>query len=220
MAASTTVLKEFFEGRRRKMFLLRYTHLKTRAGEERIKLELKMPMLNEELQGIPETISEAFETMAKDKSAISRSALNIEYKGMTIEFFSADNSPEPFTGKEGMASATSAMLCKFALVAAGEGEKRELDLQFTAYVPANVAMLDWARLHLHNAFFTEAEYSQSEMEFTPDVEESEIPDSDPDAPADPHAEEVEAPMGKSKSGPRELKAFHEEQVAAAATEVW
>lgn len=187
MAAASITLKEFFEGRRRKLYLRQYTHLKTRAGEERIKLDLTMPLLNESAQGIPIPISDAFMPMAKDESAIKRSNLNIEFKGMTIEFFSDDTSRTPWTGKDGIASATSATLCRFALISEGVGEKRTLDLQFVCYLPANVALLEWARPHLHGSFFGEATYSQSEMEFTPEEpleadEEEETAASEPGEP--------------------------------------
>lgn len=214
--APVTTLKDFFEKRRRRLSLLRYTHLKTRAGEERLKLELKMPLLNESLQGVPELVSQAFDPMAKDASAIKRSNLNIEYKGMTVEFFSNDQAAEPFIGKEGIASATGALLTKFALVAEGESDKRTLDLVYVCYVPASVALLDWARQHLHLDFFGECEYSQSELEFTPEVEDPEPAAVVAEAPA-------QAPAKKpKKSGPKDLKEYHDQQeaVPVGATEAW
>jgi len=189
-----TKLQAFFEGRRRKAVLLSWAHLKTRAGESRVKLDLKIPLLNEDVLGMPEAISQAFGVMAADDSRVERTNLNIFYAGMTLEAFTAD------TGKTPAVSCTGVMVHKFSLVAQGDGEKREVNLHAVAYVPANMLIRDWAWEHLHGGFFLEMVYSQTEIEFEPEVEpEEEEEDEEPaeGEPAEPLSKEEELELAES-----------------------
>lgn len=168
MAPTQKKLKEFFEGRRREIYVADWRPLKTAGVELRLKLLLKMPILNHSLQGLPTEISEAFEGLAADDSPIDSSKLNIMYDGMTVEFFSNEEAKTPWTnGKDGLAggiaSVTGALFDKFVMVAAGKGEKRKVDLLFLCYVSATPGMKDWAFENLHGTVFAESVYSQSEM---------------------------------------------------------
>ena len=212
MKSKPTKLQNLFEGHRRKAFLVAWSHLRTKAGESRIKLDLKLPLLNESVQGINDAIAEAFGVMAKNESKIDRTTLNVEMEGMTLEAFSTAEHRIPAV------SSTGVKILKLALVAAGEGEKRTLDLVMVAYVPASVQLRDWAWEHLHKEFHLEAVYSQTEMDFgSGEVgEESESADDEDDAPDededDDKVEPVVAAGARQKSGPRELASFHAKQV--------
>lgn len=169
MAAQQKKLKVFFEERRREVILADWRPLKSSGGEMRLKLLLRMPLLNKDLQGVPEEISRAFNEMSEDDSPINSSKLNIIYDGMTVEFFSDEKIRTPWTnGKDGInggnASVTGVLLDKFAVIAKGKGEDRGVDLFFIAYVTCNVGMWDWAKETLHGTTFMEAVYSQSEMD--------------------------------------------------------
>jgi hypothetical protein len=207
MAASKpTKLLNFFEGHRRKASLNAWTHLRTKAGESRIKLDLKLPLLNESVIGMNGAISEAFQVMAKDDSKIARTSLNVELEGMTLELFSTDSIKSPAV------SCTGVKLLKLALIAAGEGEKRTIHLGITAYVPASMQLRDWAWDHLHNEFHLEAVYSQSEMDFS-DIADDEDGDEEGDGEDEGDAEPAKAPVAKpqrppKKTGPKDLAAFH------------
>lgn len=169
MAAQQKKLKVFFEERRREVILADWRPLKSSGGEMRLKLLLRMPLLNKDLQGVPEEISRAFNEMSEDDSPINSSKLNIIYDGMTVEFFSDEKIRTPWTnGKDGInggnASVTGVLLDKFAVIAKGKGEDRGVDLFFIAYVTCNVGMWDWAKETLHGTTFMEAVYSQSEID--------------------------------------------------------
>ena len=197
-----TKLLNLFEGHRRKASLNAWSHLRTKAGESRIKLELKLPLLNESVVGMNGAISEAFHVMAKDDSKIARTSLNVEMEGFTLELFSTEEV------KHVSVSSTGVKFLKLALVAAGEGEKRTISLNMTAYVPASIQLRDWAWDHLHSDFHLEAVYSQSEIDFSNMADEDESPDEDEEeAELDPDNEE--APVTPKKSGPKDLAAFHE-----------
>ena len=99
---------------------------------------------------------------------------------------------------------------KLAVVASGEGEKRELELHLVAYVPASIELRDWAWSHLHKKFWLEAAYSQTELDFEPseedeDEDEEEL-DPDNEGPA-----AKKATKAKPKSGPKQLAEFHAAQ---------
>lgn len=212
-------LKSFFEGRRRKASLNAWSHLRTKVGESRIKLDLCLPLLNESIVGMNEAISEAFSVMAKDESKIERTSLNVEMEGFTMEMFSTPDVKSPEV------SSTGVKIMKLALVAGGEAEKRTLDLTMTVYIPASIQMRDWAWDHLHKDFHLEAIYSQSEMEFGEYVSA----DEDVDGPDSPAAEDEDIPFGddteldpdnemdgpiipaRKTSGPKDLAAYHARQ---------
>jgi len=196
MAPTQKKLKEFFEGRRREAVLDDWRPLKSAGGEMRFKLLVRMPLLNHDLQGVPEEISKAFQGLAEDESPINSSKLNILYDGMTVEFFTDDSAKLPWTnGKEGvqggLASVTGVLFDKFALIAKGKGEKRTVDLVFIAYVSATQGMKDWTFENLHGTVFMEAVYSQSEMgeEFM-----REDPDRKSEAAVEEEDEEEESPQ--------------------------
>lgn len=195
-----TKLTQFFEGRRRKAFLNAWTHLKTRAGEPRIKLDLRLPLLNEPTVGMNEAIGEPFALMAKDNSSVGRTSLNVELEGMTLDLFTTS---DPATSKKANLTRSGVKMVKLAIEAEGEGEKRTIQLALTAYLPAGPEVRDWAWDHLHSDFGMEAVYSQSEMEFE-DLSEEETQSEE-----DPEEEEEElAAATPRKSGPRELTAYH------------
>lgn len=172
-----TKITSFFEGRRREVFLSAWTHLKTKAGESRIKLELSMPLLNRSLQAMPDAVSKQFAVMCEDKSATGRANLGIFAEGMTLDFFSTDES------KNRALSCTGVMLKKFQMVNSGEGDKRELSLMMVAYAPANVLLRDYAWDTNHGTFFLESTYSQTEMLFGEEpADELDTGDNDEDEP--------------------------------------
>lgn len=174
-----TKITSFFDARRREAFLNSWEHLKSSAGESRIKLDLSLPLLNRSRQAMPDAVSKAYAVMCEDRANISRTNLDIFCEGMTLELFVTDESKSPIV------MSTGVLVQKVHMVAAGEGEKRSLDLNATIYVPANVNLRDWAWEHLHGTFFLEATYSQSEMEFTNEESEDEA-DEEPE-PSEPAA---------------------------------
>lgn len=200
-----TKLINLFEGHRRRAHLEQWTHLITKAGEDRIKLDLRLPLLNEPLIGMNGAISEAFTVMAKDESKIDRTSLNVELDGMTLEVFSTAEVTHVDV------SSTTVKMVKLALVAAGEGEKRTVDLLMAAYVPGSIQLRDWAWLHNHKEFHLEAVYSQSELNFTDDLEEEDSEDGSEDEELDPDDEhQGPAPSSKNprkKSGPKQLAEY-------------
>ena len=204
-----TKLMNLFEGHRRRASLIAWAHLKTKAGESRVKLDLRIPLLNESVIGINDAIAEAFTVMAKNESKIDRTSLNVELDGMTLEAFSTAEV------KHVSVSSTSVKMVKLALVAAGEGEKRSVDLLLTAYAPASIQLRDWAWDHMHAEFHIEAVCSQSELEFSVETAEGESEDEEDgdEAELDPDDEHEEpTPMpSRPKSRPKQLAEYHAKQ---------
>lgn len=210
MAKLLTKINHFFEGRRRKAFLVTYTHLMTKAEEGRFKIEFRFPLLTEDQQGMHGAIGDVYNIMSKDDSKMGRTVLNVFLEGMTIEAFTTS---DPATSKEKNISVTGAKMTKMVLVPSGEGEKRQIDLHVIVYVHSGPALRDWLYAQLHKEFGIEAVYSQSEMEFSDEPDES---DDDEDLdPDNEHDGPVAAPLPArpaKKSGPKELAEFHATQV--------
>ena len=211
-----TKLTTFFEGHHRKCFLVQWIQHCNRAGVSTIKLDMRLPLLNQSLIGMNDEIGEPFSLMAKDGSKTERSAINVEIEGMTLDIFSTD------TSKDHWVSTTGAKLMKLYLATVGEGEKKEVNLHLAIYVPFTKEMMEWAAIHLHKDFYIETVYSNSESKLAfatadetelvdDDTEDSESPDEGEDeSELDPDAEQdipFETEPVAGKSGPRELKAY-------------
>jgi hypothetical protein len=139
-------------------------------------MDLRLPLLNESVVGMNDVMAEAFTLMAKDQSKISRTSLNVEMEGMTLECFATDTMKSPAV------LTTGVKFQKFALVASGEGEKRTLDLTMVAYLPASIQLRDWAWENLHATFFLESVYSQSELQYSNEDEpKDDTEDGEPEA---------------------------------------
>ena len=206
--ANQTKIKSFFDGRRREARLLLYTHLKTRAEENRFNLSLSMPLLNRALVSMPKAVSDVFSIMAKDDSDLSRAKLAVFMEGMTLEVYTTDTQ----TGAP-VLSITGCTFKGLQLAAASAAEKRTIDLEMMAYVPASLALHDWVYPQLHGTFFLEAVYSQSEMDFSdlPDEEEEEESDEEePELDPDNEPAVIAPKRPAKKSGPKELAEFHEQ----------
>ena len=217
-----TKLKTFFEGHRRKCFLVQWIQHCNRAGVSTLKLDMRLPLLNQPVLGMNDEIGDPFSLMAKDESKTERSAINVEIEGMTLDIFATD------TSKDHWVSTTGAKLMKLYLATVGEGEKKEVNLHTAIYVPFTKEMMEWAAIHLHKDFYLESVYSNSESQLAfATADETEFVDDDPDTPPSPeddddsddepeldldpdHEEDGPVPASK-KSGPQELKAFHATQ---------
>lgn len=161
-------LDSFFNSRRREATLRKWEHLKTVGNEDRIKMNLIMPLLNTSLKDAPAALQTAYTAMEKDNCGISRTKLDIYCAGMTVDIFSLPRTEGKLIEAEGnpYISVMGVTLDKFQVVSNGEaGDKRKVELEFVAYVPANEKFRDWCWFHNHQTFFMEAVYSQSEIDF-------------------------------------------------------
>lgn len=192
-------IDNFFAGHKRQVKELKWEHLVTRAGEHRIKMHLSMPLIGQPMQNFPPDVSEVFGLLGKDKSASTFNKIGIFAEGMTLDFWHSEIAPEKAISVSGVT------LTNFRMTAAGEDEKRKVELLFVAYLPASRLLADVAYGFNHNDFWVEAEYSQTEMEFS-DVEDDEEPgdpsddgDDDEDGPVLIVTEHVPAAVGSGGS---------------------
>lgn len=163
----------FFGGNRRKTELGSWQVLQTKAGEKHMKFAFDMLLSGEAIVAMPDWISNAFESMAKDDSALKRATLDRILEGMTLDVFSTDKI------KRRALSLTGVTIKNLFLSRDGEEDKAEVFLHFTVYSPANVQARDWAWDTLRGTFWAAFEYSQSEMDFSSsDKEEDEEEDED------------------------------------------
>ena len=220
-----TKLKTFFDGHRRKVFLVQWIQLCNKAGVSSIKMDLRLPLLGPSSVGMNQEIGDPFMLMAKKDSKTDRSVINVELEGMTLEIFSTD------TSKERWVYSTGVKFMKLYLAATGEEDKKEVNLHLVAYMPFSKGMMEWASIHLHKDFHLEAVYSNSEMEFgeaEPDGDEEDEKEDDPVTASQPVTSSQEdipfetpspaAAKGpvvmpkRAKSGPKDLAAYHKTQI--------
>lgn len=149
----------FFDGARREMTLSKYELLETTGEEKRSKLTIEMPLSDRGVIGMPSWISDPFAEMGKAASLTGRTAIEAMCDGMTIEIYATDKA------KRRTLMSTGVMVTAFSLVATGDGDKRDIALTAVIYVPANIALHQWAWDHIHKTFFAQFEYSQSEIDF-------------------------------------------------------
>ncbi len=67
---------ELFGGNRRKAELDAFHVLRSKAGEKRLKLAMRMPLSGESLVAMPDWIGTTYEAMHKDDSAMRRTVLD------------------------------------------------------------------------------------------------------------------------------------------------
>jgi hypothetical protein len=189
-------------------------------------MDLRLPLLGPASIGMNQEIGEPFMLMAKKDSKTDRSVINVELEGMTLEIFSTDSSRERWV------MSTGVKFMKLYLASTGEEDKKEVNLHLVAYMPFSKAMMEWASIHLHKDFHLEAVYSNTEMDFAPsddaeleddtdDEENAGVEDDIPEETPPPAAAKKSAsakplPMPKAKpggkSGPKDLKNYHETQI--------
>ena len=165
MAKQRTKLKDFFEGKRRRVRLQDFRVLKDEKDILRIKLSVKMPLSNQPADGMNDCFSDPYFLMAKEKGSLNYSKVNVAVDNATFHVFSTDSQQRPSV------RAATSNLQTFRLTAEGVDEKREVSLEFNAELPVTDAeddpLMNWAIKHLHADFFVEAVPSQMELETEP-----------------------------------------------------
>ena len=210
MSKAAKKLENFFGARRRKCTLDRGELLKSKGNEKRMKLNVSMVLSGTELTDCPEPFMTQFDVMEKQDAATNRARIDVEFDSMAVRIFSTDTLIEPVVNIHG------ALLHKFAMVGEGAGEKRTVSLEFLIYLPATKPLHDWEWDATHAEFFVESVKAQGSLDLSGEVED-EDDDGDP-APTKfglpPEDKRIQVVPPAAKSGPAQLKQFHEAQTAA------
>ena len=170
---TTTTIRHLFDGKRRQCTLSDCHPLKDKSKVRRMKMIIRQSLSLQPFEGMPEEFSEEVNVMLKQDSLANFKKIFVKMDGAKLSVFSTD------TVKTSVWNTNGAALNGFKLLGDGIGEKRNVQLEFTAYVPWSDKVKDWCGDHLHEDFYLEAVPSQMEIP-------AEIP--------------AEKPAGKKKNG--------------------
>jgi len=143
----------FAENTRRECILVGASTL-NRDEEKRVKLSLRIPLSGQSLLGMPDWLGDAHDAVAR---TVTSATLDVSYKGMNINIFATDQSPE----RELQIAA--AALGKFNVARSGSGENPDVDLHFVAIAPFNTRFWKWAGDMTGYHFFAKFEAAQREL---------------------------------------------------------
>ena len=149
-----------FGGHRRKLELESWQVLRSKAGEKRLKMEMRMPLSGESLIAMPDWVGNTYEVMIKDGSAPRRGPLDRYLEGMTFEVFPTEKH------RSRALSLTGVTIKNLCVDRDGEEDTAEVSLRFVLYSPGNVQGRDWAWDLIGGSFWGTFEYSQTEFEFS------------------------------------------------------
>lgn len=160
---------EFFSGYRREMEIGEYKVLKTAGGEKRIKFDMRLPISNRPMLGIPGWISEGHELIIKDDSVYDKSTCKgVRLEGMTVTVFSTD------TVKSKSILMAGCTMDKFVVQAIGKDDKKQTHLGFVLYAPASKDLAEWSYDHMDATMFAEFDTTQASFSYGGEAEEDEL----------------------------------------------
>lgn len=168
MGKTSTRLKDFFEGKRRKCRLQEAALLVSSEDDRRIKFSIIMPLSNEPYEGTPDVVSEQFAIMAKEKSTVNFAKIDIDFDEANVKIFTTD------TVKRAFHSSIGASLQNFRTSASGVDEKRTVDLLFDLRIPGSEEIWTWIYRHKHAEFYLETVPQQRSLD---DEEEEDKPEA-------------------------------------------
>lgn len=165
--------------------------------EKRIRLKVRMLLSGKSNAGAPEWLDAAMAYVMKWHEKV---VPKIEFRGYEIHI-SADN----LFGKKGV-KAPRCMLRSFEITEFGDAETPDVVANFTLYIPFSRSMWNWLGQYVGDDVW---------CSLTPGVDGGPTDSEDDDEDGDEESgdgEEEEAPSKPAKSGPKQLAAFHQQEV--------
>jgi hypothetical protein len=193
MAKSLKKLPDFYAGHRKQCRLVTYQALSTKAEEKRIKAQVEILLSNDPQPHMPECFVDPFGLMDKQESPLSLTKIGAICESMTVDLYETESS------SSATRTVTGCNIQDFRIIGEGEKDKREVMLEFTVYMPADSPLSTWCFTHLKKHFYLEAVPAQGAL-----FDNKTTSIADKPAPKDKPAADT-----KPKSGPAELKKFHE-----------
>lgn len=192
---ATTEVK-FFK-HRRKMEVRDFTSLMSAGNERRIKAGLRIPMSNLPTKGVPDWVLDGYQFVVKDDSPYNKtSCKKIEMDGMSVSFFTSDETQRKMTGVGGL---NGCKMDRFVVERIGDDEKAIVYLSFILYVACTEDILLWFFKHQHGEVFAEFDTTQATLVYTGEDEDEDDgqetlaladPNDNPDQPIPGDTREV------------------------------
>jgi len=156
---------DFFEGRRELEFG-DFNSLRTNGNERRVKIQMRIPISNHSMVGMPSWVSQGHEIVVKDKSFYTKAICkDVRMEGMSIEFFSTD------TVKRKMRTLNGVTMDKFSVERVGKDDKAQTYLNFIIYCPCSLEIIQWCYETQGATVFAEFDTTQAEFSYKEEEED-------------------------------------------------
>jgi hypothetical protein len=162
----------FFRGRRRESFIEGAAILCNAAGEKRLKLTMKIPLVGDQLIGMPSWVSQPFSDIAKPEYAVESVKSGMELDPMICRVYALPDAEEEAITFDGV------RMCSFKIERDGDSEAEHPDiaLTFTAYLPRTGRFLQFADENFASSLYILYEAAQpSLLDNNPNVRSEDDP---------------------------------------------
>jgi hypothetical protein len=150
----------FFPQTRKEIIIETLTLLQTKAGENRIKLGLMMPLSDGKLVGMPGWIWDSLDIIGREDSLESAVKFDVNLKEMTLTIYTSEDSQKP--AQLAVAPLPNAFqLCREPQE--GKEEISDVNLHFVAYIGATTTLWSWFYTHFRKSIFTKFETTQADL---------------------------------------------------------
>lgn len=162
----------FFRGRRRESFIEGAAILCNAAGEKRLKLSMKIPLVGDQLIGMPSWVSQPFSDIAKPEYAVESIKSGMELDPMICRVYALPDDEDEAITFDGV------RMCSFKIERENDSESEHPDiaLTFTAYLPRTGRFLQFADDNFAASLFILYEAAQpSLLDNNPNVKAEDDP---------------------------------------------
>lgn len=173
MARKGTIEESLYNGLRRKCQFKGGAHVWLDAKDNKhTRLQIRMPLSNESLQGSPEFLSSALSAMQKDDSAADYTGFDVYMLGISAVFYTSEKN------RQKMVRLTACELDKFYLKKEGKGDKAVVSLHFQMDVLGHKELYDYMWDHHNNVNYIEFDFNQEDLPFEGEESDDEEGDAD------------------------------------------
>jgi hypothetical protein len=162
----------FFRGRRRESFIEGAAILCNAAGEKRLKLSMKIPLVGDQLIGMPSWVSQPFSDIAKPEYAVESVRSGMELDPMICRVYALPDAEDEAITFDGV------RMCSFKIERENDNESEHPDiaLTFTAYLPRTGRFLQFADENFASSLYILYEAAQpSLLDSNPNVKSEDDP---------------------------------------------
>jgi hypothetical protein len=164
--------KTWFPGVRKELLIFGIQLLQTKAGENRIKLAMTMPLSDGKLVAMPSWLGDSYDVIGKADSLLMSDKWGHEIKEMTWTVFSTEDS------QKSSQLAVCPLMNSFQLKRGAQDEDADelsdVCLHFVAYLNDNSALWSWCRVHYRKSIFVKFETTQQELFDQPKQEDTQM----------------------------------------------
>ena len=170
MTAAATV--KFFNNKRPEIEVGDFHILQSTGQEKRIKLQLRIPISNRPLTGIPDWIQDGYQFVVKDGSVYRKSITDgVRLEGITVTFFATDKA------KQKSILLAGSTMDRFSVEKIGKDDKAMVFLNFVLYAPCTRIIASWAYEQTGTTMFAEFDSTQASFSYSGESEEEEAEDT-------------------------------------------